>query len=154
MTLKKIVSVLMVVLLAVSVMAGCEGRSFVVYGDRGAAVYEGGVLKLRYINPEQVVPEIISDPGTPGASFGASGTYESEFKIDWITEEKEVNVEGEGCLMQYWKHMYESYRNNAPFFHYGPVLHKYTGSGGKGGSNDATAEYVAELRNIFEIKFL
>ena len=47
-------------------------------------------------------------------------------------------------------------RNNAPFFHYGPVLHKYTGSGGKGGSNDATAEYVAELRNIFdnnEIKY-
>ncbi len=93
-----------------------EGRSFVVYGDRGAAVYEDGVLKLRYINPEQVVPEIISDPGTPGASFGASGTYESEFKIDWITEEKEMGVEGEGCLMQYWKHMYESYRNGAPFF--------------------------------------
>ena len=93
-----------------------EGRSFVVYGDRGAAVYENGVLKLRYINPEQVVPEIISDPGTPGASFGASGTYESEFKIEWVTEEREVNVEGEGCLMQYWKHMYESYRNGTPFF--------------------------------------
>mgnify|MGYP003302316064 CR=1 FL=1 len=33
-----------------------------------------------------------------------------------VTEEREVNVEGEGCLMQYWKHMYESYRNNTPFF--------------------------------------
>ena len=93
-----------------------EGRYFVVYGDRGAAVYEDGVLKLRYINPSQVVPEIISDPGTPGASFGASGTYESEFKIDWVTEEIEVGVEGEGCLMQYWKHLYESYRNGALFF--------------------------------------
>ena len=93
-----------------------EGRSFVVYGDRGAAVYENGILKLRYINPEQVVPEIISDPGTPGAAFGASGTYESEFQIDWITEEKELSVEGEGCLMQYWKHLYESYRNKTPFF--------------------------------------
>ena len=93
-----------------------EGRRFVVYGDRGAAVYEKGVLKLRYINPEQEVPEIISDPGTPGASFGASGTYESGFKIDWVTEEKNVLVEGEGCLKQYWKHLYESYRNGTPFF--------------------------------------
>lgn len=41
-------------------------------------------------------------------------------------------------------------KNNAPFFGYGPVLHKYTGSGGKGGSNDATPEYIASLRNTFE----
>lgn len=41
-------------------------------------------------------------------------------------------------------------KNNAPFFHYGPVLHKYTGSGGKSGSNDATAEYIAQLRQAFE----
>lgn len=41
-------------------------------------------------------------------------------------------------------------KNNAPLFSYGPVLHKYTGSGGKGGSNDATAEYIARLRNIFD----
>ena len=45
-------------------------------------------------------------------------------------------------------HVHE--RNNAPFLNYGPVLHKYTGSGGKGGSNDATAEYIADLRKIFE----
>ncbi len=41
-------------------------------------------------------------------------------------------------------------KNNAPLFSYGPVLHKYTGSGGKGGSNDATAEYIAALRRIFD----
>ena len=41
-------------------------------------------------------------------------------------------------------------KNNAPLFSYGPVLHKYTGSGGKGGSNDATAEYIARIRNIFD----
>lgn len=39
---------------------------------------------------------------------------------------------------------------NAPLFSHGPVLHKYTGSRGKSGSNDATAEYIASLRNIFE----
>ena len=41
-------------------------------------------------------------------------------------------------------------KNNAPLFSYGPVLHKYTGSRGKGGSNDATAEYIAQLRRIFD----
>ncbi len=41
-------------------------------------------------------------------------------------------------------------KNNAPFFNHGPVLHKYTGSRGKSGSNDATPEYIAELRSVFE----
>ncbi len=41
-------------------------------------------------------------------------------------------------------------KNNAPLFHHGPVLHKYTGSRGKSGSNDATSEYIAELRALFE----
>ena len=32
----------------------------------------------------------------------------------------------------------------------GIVINKFTGSGGKGGSNDANAEYVARLRNIMD----
>lgn len=45
---------------------------------------------------------------------------------------------------------------NAPYFAMGPTLHKYTGGGGKGGSNDATPEFIAQLRDIFDsedIKF-
>ncbi|MBR6325214.1 MAG: aminopeptidase, partial [Lachnospiraceae bacterium] len=41
-------------------------------------------------------------------------------------------------------------RMNSQFFAHGPVLHKYTGSRGKSGSNDATAEYIASLRHIFD----
>lgn len=41
-------------------------------------------------------------------------------------------------------------RNNAPYIGHGPVLHKYTGSGGKSGSNDAPPEYIASLRKIWE----
>ena len=41
-------------------------------------------------------------------------------------------------------------KNNAPFFGKGPVLHKYTGAGGKSGSNDASAEYIAKLRRLFD----
>jgi len=39
---------------------------------------------------------------------------------------------------------------NASRLGYGIVLTKYTGSGGKGGSSDADAEYIAELRTIFD----
>ena len=39
---------------------------------------------------------------------------------------------------------------NAAYFGKGVVLNKYTGSKGKSGSNEANAEYVAELRKIME----
>ena len=40
-------------------------------------------------------------------------------------------------------------RMNAPYLNRGPVVSKYLGSGGKGGSNDAHAEYVGELRRMW-----
>ena len=39
---------------------------------------------------------------------------------------------------------------NASKLGYGIILTKYTGSGGKGGSSDADAEFVAELRKLFD----
>jgi aspartyl aminopeptidase len=39
---------------------------------------------------------------------------------------------------------------NASKLGYGIILTKYTGSGGKGGSSDADAEYIAQLRTIFD----
>ncbi len=41
-------------------------------------------------------------------------------------------------------------KKNAAFFGYGIVINKYTGSRGKSGSNDASAEYIADIRNIFD----
>lgn len=43
-----------------------------------------------------------------------------------------------------------SEKNNTPFFGYGPAFFKYTGSRGKSGSNDASAEYIAQLRKLFD----
>ena len=40
-------------------------------------------------------------------------------------------------------------KKNSCYFGKGLVINKYTGSRGKSGSNDATAEYMAELRRIF-----
>lgn len=44
-----------------------------------------------------------------------------------------------------------SEKNNASFIGYGVELNKYTGSRGKSGASDANAEFVAKVRNIFEI---
>lgn len=41
-------------------------------------------------------------------------------------------------------------RRNASFLNYGVVITKYTGSGGKGGTSDASAEYVAEIRAMLD----
>ena len=43
-----------------------------------------------------------------------------------------------------------SERNNAAYLGRGIGLNKYTGARGKSGASDANAEFVAEIRNIFE----
>lgn len=40
-------------------------------------------------------------------------------------------------------------KQNAPFLGKGVTVLKYTGSGGKGGSNDANSEYLSQIRKIF-----
>ena len=41
-------------------------------------------------------------------------------------------------------------KKNTAFFGHGIVFNKFTGRGGKGGSNDANAEYVGEIRRIMD----
>lgn len=41
-------------------------------------------------------------------------------------------------------------KKNTAFLGCGPVFNKYTGSGGKSGTNDANPEYVAKLRQIMQ----
>ena len=41
-------------------------------------------------------------------------------------------------------------KKNSAYFGKGLVFNKYTGSRGKGGSNDANPEYIAKLRNIMD----
>ena len=41
-------------------------------------------------------------------------------------------------------------KHNTACLNQGPVLSKYTGSGGKGGSNDASAEFVGQIRMAFD----
>ncbi|MCL2036204.1 MAG: aminopeptidase [Oscillospiraceae bacterium] len=41
-------------------------------------------------------------------------------------------------------------KNNTPFMNHGTVIVKYVGSRGKSGTNDASAEFVGEIRRIFD----
>jgi len=41
-------------------------------------------------------------------------------------------------------------KRNSCFLHGGVVLTKYTGSGGKGGTSDASAEFMGYVRNLFD----
>ncbi|MBP5678971.1 MAG: aminopeptidase [Bacilli bacterium] len=41
-------------------------------------------------------------------------------------------------------------KRNASYFNQGVVFCKYTGSRGKSGSNDATAEFIAKIRNVMD----
>ena len=41
-------------------------------------------------------------------------------------------------------------KKNCSFLGHGVVFHKFTGSRGKGGSNDANAEYIAQIRQIMD----
>jgi aspartyl aminopeptidase len=43
-----------------------------------------------------------------------------------------------------------SERNNASYLGHGICMNKYTGARGKSGASDANAEYLAEMRRIFE----
>ncbi|MCL1788957.1 MAG: aminopeptidase [Oscillospiraceae bacterium] len=43
-----------------------------------------------------------------------------------------------------------SEKNNAAYLNHGTVITKYTGSKGKAGTNDAGAEYVGEIRKLFD----
>lgn len=88
------------------------GRNVTAYGNRGAISCDNYHVHMKYINPEQVLPPVMSNPGTPPDSFGAAGTFKAENEPQWI--EKEFDIEDED-LTVIWDYLYESYRNGAEF---------------------------------------
>ncbi len=88
-----------------------EGRRYTAYGSRGAAEMVNNKIHLRYIDPEQVLPPVESSEATPGAFFGATGTFEG---VDPVWVEKDITAPGEDLTM-IWNDLYETYRNGVPF---------------------------------------
>lgn len=87
-------------------------REFYAYGNRGSIETVGNKVKLRYIDPDQVIEAPVANPGAPAMSFGKSGTFSTKTPIQWI--EKEYELEGEN-LSQMWTHLYKDYREGIPY---------------------------------------
>lgn len=85
---------------------------YAIYGTKGSLICEDEQdIKLKYIDPEQKLPELTACPNSPSLteSFGNSEP------IKW--RRKTIMVEpATGCdTFHIWKHLYEAIRNNVPF---------------------------------------
>ncbi len=60
---------------------------------------------------------------------------------------KALSADVNGAVNPTYQDVHE--KQNACYLGRGVCISKYTGHGGKGGANDANAEYIAEIRNIF-----
>ena len=80
--------------------------------------------------------------------FNCLGDY-SELKLRRaLTNSKVLSSDVSAAFDPTYASAFE--KNNSAYLGRGLVFNKYTGSRGKGGSNDASAEYVGEIRGIME----
>ena len=89
-----------------------NGRTFTVYGNRGAMICHDRQVTLKYIKPDQVMPEVVSSEETPVNQWGKTGTFEAAIKPEWVTEEYELEA-FDGPVM--WNKLYDDYRGIAPY---------------------------------------
>lgn len=80
--------------------------------------------------------------------LGRMGEY-SELKLRRVlANSKMLSSDVSAAFDPVYAQAYE--KKNSAYFGKGIVFNKFTGSRGKSGSNDANAEYVAQIRNIME----
>ncbi len=91
------------------------GRDYKLFGTKGMVIMNGYDIHLKYIDPEQELPEVISDEGTPADEFGSTGTFAAKVEPKWIEEKYELAPESDYLLQDFWLELYEAYRNNADF---------------------------------------
>ncbi len=81
-------------------------------------------------------------------AYGRKPVYHEIQKI--LMNSRALSADGNGALDPDFQDVHE--KRNATRLGYGVCLVKFTGSGGKYGANDANAEYVGWLRNLFNEK--
>ena len=142
-------------------------RSMVIgYGqDDRVCAYTSLVAQLAIENPKRTAVTVLVDKEEIG-SVGATG-MESLFFENTIAEIMELAGEGEqlklrralgACKMlssdvsaaldPCYANVFEP--KNAAYMGRGLVFNKYTGARGKSGSNDTSAEFVAEVRKVMD----
>lgn len=132
------------------------------YGhDDRVCAYPALMAAIDIKTPEQTVITVLTDKEEIG-SDGNTG-MKSLYMYDFIADLAEAdNVELRHVLAQStclsadvnaafdptYASAYEA--NNSCFINNGTVITKYTGSGGKSGTSEATAEYMAHIRSVFD----
>jgi predicted dehydrogenase len=95
-----------VVDLEISGGAAIGSPTYLVFGAKGSLSLSGREIRIRYLDPEQELPERTANPGTPGATFG---TRED---LPWIEETMPVQ---EGSNTVIWDELYRAIREGATF---------------------------------------
>ncbi len=129
------------------------------HDDRVCAFAELAAL-LTVENPERTAVCLFADKEEIG-SEGVSGMRSNAF--DWFMEQMCftqgtdlrtcfahsfcLSADVSAAFDPNYPEVFE--RRNSAFLNYGMSLCKYTGSGGKGGASDASAELVGYIRNLF-----
>ncbi len=132
------------------------------YGqDDRVCAYPALTAIMNVKNPEKTALAILTDKEEIG-SCGNTG-LESDFLVHIIGDltkteggDTTVTLRNSRCLSAdvnagmdpTFQDVFE--RRNASMLNYGVVVTKYTGARGKSGTSDASAEYVAEIRNLLD----
>ena len=132
------------------------------YGqDDRVCAYPALAAILNVENPEKTAVAILADKEEIG-SCGNTG-LESDFLVHILGDL--TKMQGGDCsralrksrclsadvnagMDPTFQSVFE--KNNASLLNYGVVVTKYTGARGKAGTSDASAEYVAEIRNLLD----
>lgn len=93
--------------------AASKSPEYLVYGTRGSLVANGGERTVRYIDPAQELPQVQSNPGTPGATFGSTVARAADGSpIRWM-EDNATNQSED--LTVIWRHLYSAIREGRPY---------------------------------------
>lgn len=86
--------------------------AYQLYGTRGSLVLTGTEIQLKYIRTDMPLLALEADPGTPGQSFGRTGTFKAADDVEWIEETIPVKP---AHPIDFWEALYHSIRLGEPF---------------------------------------
>lgn len=78
----------------------------------------------------------------------AKGDYSELMKLETFRNSKCMSADVNAAVDPNYPEVNE--KNNAAIFGHGPTLTKFTGSRGKSGTSDASAEFMLEVRSVFD----
>ena len=91
------------------------GRRYAIHGSRGSIEVVSGYVHFKYMDPKQVMPEVVSSPATPGQSFGAAGTFVAKVNPDWVEKEYQYGELDMDTWEPFWNHVYGALRLDAEY---------------------------------------